>query len=195
MSVDITKRRWGVGELKYAVISTGEVPLETLLSGGAGVEVFGATAEGIEFDPAPDIQEDEVDQELLPVQIFASSFKPTLKTNLATGDADQVAIIAGYDQPTTVQIGGVDYSAVVGGAVSPKMLSLLLIVRNPHDPTKADLLYIPRAQVEPKPTFTYRKDGVRQQEVVFHVLPSEQSAFQVGGQKMGWMYVEGVAVS
>lgn len=144
----------------------------------AGSDLLTFTNGGITWENEPEVFEDEIDTELYPVQTAVVGNKDKFTLNLPTGDETLLAIIAGQSSSTTYDAGsspsGVAAKGIGLGVSVPPLWSLLHRVRQSHDPSKYDWLYIPRVQVNPKVMLKFMKKEVRAQDVVFNCLPSKQ---------------------
>jgi len=177
MAYDASTRKWGSGYTKWLAHSGntapyyGERDLATMLSAATDL---GATTEGAEFTVEPELVEDVIAQELFPIQIGVAGAKAIFKCTMSVGDAQKLAIAAGYSTTGSTTTTGTAAYTVTMGVLKPVWLTLLHIVTNPHDASLKDYLYIPRAQVNPKITIKTDPKGMRVAEVEFLCAPSQQ---------------------
>jgi len=202
MAIKLQRRVWGEGVTKImphepgpgpGVHESGEILFERLNK--IEDEDLGYYSEASEFVREVELLEDEAGQEVSgPLQMGVVGEKATLSVTMEVASAENLARALGYAQPSSIEISGYTYNAVVGANPKPVLVSLLHIARNPHT-GKNDYLYIPRAQVEPRALLSFRKKEVRQARVTFRVLPSQQAQFErPDGTRAGWwMYYETTA--
>ena len=177
MGYDRDTRKWGDGFTAYLAHSGNVAPYygeRDILTMVSAATDLGAYSEGAEFDNEPEILEDEITQELYPIQIGVVGAKAIFKCTMSLGDATKLAIAAGYSAPGSSSGTGTSAYTVLLGAVKPVWLTLLHSVKNVHAPTYYDRLYIPRAQCSSKLTIKTDKKGIRQAEVTFMCAPPQQ---------------------
>jgi len=179
MAYKRTTRKWGEGYTTWLAHSTGagydssgEALIDTLLTASA---TFGAYSEGSELIDEAEVVEDQIAQESVPIQTFVVGRKATFKVKMSLGDAVNLAVAAGLAAvPGSTNTTGMDAHAIPLGPWKPQFLSLLHKVRNPHDSTKHDYIYMPRVQVDGKILLAFMKKQIREAEVTFYVLASQQ---------------------
>lgn len=177
MGYDIATRKWGDGFTKYLAHSGNVAPYygeRDLLAMVNAATDLGAYSEGAEFGNETEILEDEITQELYPIQIGVVGAKAAFKVMMSLGDATKLAIAAGYSAPGSSSGTGVTAYTVLLGVVKPVWLSLLHVVKNVQAPTYNDYLYMPRVQCSSKLTVKKDKKGILQAEVIFMCAPSQQ---------------------
>lgn len=179
------RRKLGDGLTYYAAHgsgagydASGEAQYATVIAGST----LGYTSQPAEINEDVELFEDEIQQEQAPVQTTVTKKKATLKLTLSLGGATNLAIACGYSSATSYTAPlsplGVAAKGVPLGAMKPVLLSLIHKVRNSHDPSLYDLFYLPRVQVTTKTIQKFVKDGIREGEVEFNILASQQDSFE-----------------
>lgn len=179
------RRKLGDGLTYYAAHgsgagydSSGEALFATVIAGNT----LGYTSQPAEINEDVEIFEDEIQQEQAPVQTFVTKRKGALKLTLSLGGATNLAIACGYSAATSYTAStspsGVAAKGVPLGAIKPIELSMVHKVRNSHDPSLYDLHYLPRVQVTPKTVLKFLKGEIREGEVTFNLLASQQDSFE-----------------
>lgn len=185
MSYTKTTRKFGAGELYYGthaasgVATTpywGEVDLAALLA--LTTNFGGMSADGVSMEFPVETMMDEISQEMSPVQmVVTGGGQATVRVTLSMGDATTIALAAGLTavvDEDDILGSNDDAETIIIGARQPSLLSLLHKVVNPHNTSYYDYVYIPRAQVIPAPGFRFSRKDVRQVEVTFVAMASQQ---------------------
>jgi len=124
-------------------------------------------------------EDDEIQQEVHPVQEVPISAKGTFQVTMSTGDAKKLAVAAGYKEAvseTDILGTGSNADTVLLGVHQPKRMTLMHVVPNNNESGKYDYFYIPNVTVDPTVILKFNK-GVRVAEVTFNLNPSEQVLF------------------
>ena len=192
MTYNANKRKFGEGYTYWLLHSAGagyDASGEALVWNDSGTGKFGniaidsltqdlgAYSEGSELLDEEETIEDEIAQELTPIQKLTLSRKGKFTVKLSLGDINKMAIAAGYSSPGSSNGTGKTASTVLLGVVIPVKLSFLHIVKNVHDPAYRDLYYMPNIQVDPKYLLSFKKKAIRESDVVFNLNASGQDEF------------------
>jgi len=190
MGYDVSTRKFGDGYTFWKVHAVagdcaaspfdGENDLITMVTQAAAAGAsLGGNSEGSELNVAVESVEDEITQEMFPVQNVPIAGKGTFKVIMSLGDAVKLAIAAGLvaaSSEADILGSGKDADTVLIGVRTPAILTLLYRVINPHEADKPyyDYVYLPRVQVDPSLLLEFKKKDVRTAETIFNLEPSHQ---------------------
>ncbi len=155
----------------------GEIDLTEILAETG--DLGGTAVEGATLAMETDLVMDEISQEMSAVNMFVGGGRGTFTVTMSMGGATKLALAAGLTAATSesdVLASGDDADTVIIGARQPTKLTLLHKVANIHQTSNAfsDYVYMPRAMVDPKIKLVFSRAGIRQAEVTFHLMASQQ---------------------
>ena len=120
MGYNRATRKWGEGYTKWLVHgsgagydASGEAEVDTLI---AAAQDFGGYSEASELVLETEQIEDEIHQELAPIQIWSAAQRGSLTLRMSLGDIENLAIACGLAASTSVTMpGGTSAKAVTFG--------------------------------------------------------------------------------
>ncbi len=189
MSYSLANRKIGDGYTWYLSFthtgSTTPYGEKTMSEIIAGAKTFGGSdPSGLEINLERDIFEDEIAQELAPVQTVIMGEKATAKLTINAGGLDNLTIMGGRpltDQDETLAAampGSNDADHImVGGNLSVQSFGICHKVSNSYDTDYYDWFYAPYCSADPTFAFKYSRDDIRKMEATINIHPAKQDGF------------------
>ena len=148
---------------------------------------FGGTnPSGAELTVEREILDDEISQELAPIQRLVIGESASFKITANAGRMKNLAIASGRAESDIAAISDSllprdipGESLYVGGTIGLDFVALAHEIVNSVSPNLREWLYMPRCQAGEGFGFGFKKNEIRELEMVFNILPALQTLFLI----------------